>query len=149
MGNIAASFEGVEHGRLYFRNLEYDKITSLKAAKGNFEATCQISHEGRKDIEWWRDNITTASRSLYPNPEIDYILYTDASNDGWGTSNERVTVNSRWDEEETDMHINEQELKAIHLAVLSFRREIIGKKHVRVMSDNSTAIAYILSLIHI
>ena len=26
LGNIAASFEGVEHGRLYFRNLERDKI---------------------------------------------------------------------------------------------------------------------------
>ena len=143
LGNIAASFEGVEHGRLYFRNLEHDKIISLKAAKGNFEAVCQISVEGRKDIEWWRDNIIQASKSLYPIPEVDYTIFTDASNDGWGINNEVETVNNRWNEEETEMHINEQELKAVHLAVLSFRRDITDKKHVRVMSDNSTAIAYI------
>lgn len=143
LGNIAASFEGVEHGRLFFRNLEHDKIISLKTAKGNFEAVCQISEEGRRDIEWWRDNIIHASKSLYPIPEVDYTIFTDASNDGWGINNEKETVNNRWSEEETEMHINERELKAVHLAVLSFRRDITSKKHVRVMSDNSTAIAYI------
>jgi len=67
LGNITAAFEGVQHGRLHYRLLEMDKNSSLKTEKGNFEAVCNISREGQQDIQWWRENITTAYKSMCPH----------------------------------------------------------------------------------
>ena len=35
LGNFSAAFEGVPYGRLHFRNLEHDKIRSLKKHIGS------------------------------------------------------------------------------------------------------------------
>jgi len=143
LGNITAAFEGVQHGRLHYRLLEMDKNSSLKTEKGNFEAVCNISREGQHDIQWWRDNITTAYKSMCPPPEVDYTIFTDASNEGWGASDNNITINGRWSEKEKEMHINEQELVAIKYAILSYLKSGIQPKHIKIMSDNATAISYI------
>jgi len=144
LGNITAAFEGVEYGRLHFRSLERDKITSLKEHKGNFEAVCYISGIGRKEIEWWRDNVSSASKSLYQPPNVDDTIFTDVSNEGWGAYDENITINGRWTKEEKELHINELELNAIHIALFSFiKNDDIRVKHTRIISDNATAIVYI------
>ena len=104
---------------------------------------CTLSSKGVADIKWWRDNIHSAVKSLNPHPEIDYIIYTDASNDGWGADDSSVTINGRWNEVERELHINVQEMLAIKLALLSFLKYNDSITHVRIMSDNATSIAYI------
>jgi len=143
IGNMTASFEAVQYGRLHYRNLELDKIISLKANKGNFEACCHISNKGKKDIIWWREHIGSAFKSMCQPPEIDYTIFTDASNEGWGAHNQDITINGRWNEEEKKLHINELELTAIYFSLLSFLKNNKTYKHVRIMSDNATSIAYI------
>ena len=44
---------------------------------------------------------------------------------------------------EKEYHINYLELKAIYLAVIAYRHSWEFCKHIRVRSDNTTAIAYI------
>ena len=131
LGNFSAAFEGVPYGRLHFRNLEHDKIRSLKKHIGNFDKICTLSSKGVADIKWWRDNIHSAVKSLNPHPEIDYIIYTDASNDGWGADDSSVTINGRWNEVERELHINVQEMLAIKLALLSFLKYNDSITHVR------------------
>ena len=40
IGLLVSSFPGVEHGPLYYRNLVNEKISALRASRGNFEAKC-------------------------------------------------------------------------------------------------------------
>ena len=43
IGHLVSSFPGVEHGPLYYRNLEYDKTTSLVKFHGHYNAPITLS----------------------------------------------------------------------------------------------------------
>ena len=77
IGNLVASMEAVSHGRLFYRQLERDKIKSLQQNKGNFEAKITLSEHSKKELTWWENNIMTAAKSLKMLP-IDTTIYTDA-----------------------------------------------------------------------
>ena len=76
-------------------------------------------------------------------PEVDYTIYSDARTRGWGAHDKHHTINGRWTEGETKLHINALELTAIKFAIFSLLPLQMGTKHLRVMNDNSTAISYI------
>ena len=141
LGKISSVFEAVPQGRLHFRGLELDKIKALQKAKGDFESSCHISQEGFNDIAWWKHNIFNAIRDITQHP-IDYTITTDASGEGWGASDSKVTINGRWSESEKLSHINYLEMKAIFLSLKSLLPQQ-DSKHVRVFTDNITALTYI------
>jgi len=60
LGSISAAFEGVPFSRLHFRDLEQDKIISLKQYKGDFDQQCILFEKGVQNIKWWRNNIKIA-----------------------------------------------------------------------------------------
>ena len=62
-------------------------IVSLKLKKAEALAT--------SDVNWWIRN-TLSSKKIIDHGKIDHILYTDASNQGWGTNLNSVTTESRW-----------------------------------------------------
>ena len=67
----------------------------------------------------------------------------DTSTKGWGAHDKHHTINGRWTEGGTKLHINVLELTAIKFAIFSLLLPLqIGTKHLRVMTDNSTAISY-------
>ena len=71
------------------------------------------------------------------------VLYTDASKTGWGAQIEQgINTCGIWSKSESTRHINYLELSAVDLALSSLfnnRSDI----HIRVMSDNTTAVSYI------
>ena len=83
IGNLVDSMEAVPYRRLFYRQLEREKIKSLQQNKGNFEAKITLSDLSKKELTWWENNIMTANNSLKKLP-IDTTIYTDASLDGWG-----------------------------------------------------------------
>ena len=101
-----------------------------------------ISHS-HCELNWGKDNILEVYRVLKSIPEVDYTIYSDASTKGWGAHDKHHTINGRWTEGETKLHINVLELTAIKFAIFSLLPLQIGTKHLRVMTDNSTAISYI------
>ena len=141
IGHIIASLPAVPYGKLYFRRLEREKNYALKCNKGNFDVKFKLSDKGKKEALWWKDNIMRSFLSLLDVPPIDMILFCDASNLGWGVYYLNLTINGRWQGIECFYHINVLEILAIQFAVLSFFSE--GLKHIRIMSDNTTAVAYI------
>ena len=147
IGNLTASFEGVPHGRLHYRHLEHCKTKALKKSRYNFDAPCLISEKGWDEINWWINNISDAFAHIKSTPSIDYTIYTDASKKfggGWGASdNINDDINGRWSLEEQKMHINCLELKAIKLAIQAYAPLFPDRRHIRIMSDNTSAIAYI------
>ena len=69
-------------------------------------------------------------------------LFTDASNEGWGTHLEQTSAKALWSDREKRLHINVLELKAVSLALQSFKDQRQNQK-VLVATDNSTVVAYI------
>ena len=100
--------EAVPYRRLFYRQLEREKIKSLQQNKGNFEAKITLSDLSKKELTWWENNIMTATKSLKKLP-IDTTIYTDASLDGWGAVCEKYETGGMWTKQEqtyTSMLLN-------------------------------------------
>ena len=145
LGTLVSSFPGVEFGPLHYRHIEVDKEANLKLNQGNFDSFMTLSHDSLEEIHWWSANILTASRRIFHNSP-DVVVYTDASQMGWGAQIEHGNNTSGiWSKSGSSRHINYLELLAVKLApssLLDARNNI----HVRVMSDNNTAVSYINSM---
>ena len=142
LGNIVSSFEAVPNGKLYYRNIEQQKIEALKTSKGNFDLNIkQLSSASLSEIKWWHKHIMHAKLSIKPT-NIGYVIYTDASESGWGAHDGINSIGERWSDDKIHYHINVLELLSIELALKAFLKDS-NKKHVRIFSDNTTAVAYI------
>lgn len=138
IGTLVAAFPAVTFGRLHYRNLEKLKIYSLQIAAGNFEQKITLTDEATAELRWWTENINACHQIVIP--EIDVVFHTDASELGWGASDGSSDIGGRWLESEIQ-HINILELTAVLFALKSYGCK--NKRHLRIMCDNTTAIAYI------
>lgn len=141
VGKIVASFPAVKYGPLHYRCLEEDKKEALRRNQGNFDKTCFLSLESKAELHWWVRNVQCAHNDVYVK-DPDLIINTDASLIGWGCVCEGVTAGGHWLPIEQKFHINYLELQAAFFALKSFLHKIIDK-HVRLMIDNTTAVACI------
>ena len=142
LSNIVSSFEAVPNGKLYYRNIEQQKIEALKTSKGNFDINIkQLSSASLSEIKWWHRHIMHAKLSIKPT-NIGYVIYTDASESVWGAHDGINSIGERWSDDKIHYHINVLELLSIELALKAFLKDS-NKKHVRIFSDNTTAVAYI------
>ena len=69
-------------------------------------------------------------------------LFTDASNEGWGAHLDQSSTKGLWSHWEKRLDINVLELKAVSLALRSFKDQCQNEM-VLVATDNSTVVAYI------
>ena len=83
----------------------------------------------------------TATKSLKKLP-IDTTIYTDASFDGWEAVCEKSETGSMCTKQEQALHINTIEILRDKLGLLSFFKDNKDIKHIRIMMDNNTAVAY-------
>ena len=82
-----------------------------------------------------------AKLSIKPILNIDYFIYTDANESGWGAHDGISSIGARFDDEIHHQR-NVLELITIELALKVFLKDS-NKKHVRIISDNTTAVTYI------
>ena len=76
-------------------------------------------------------------------PEGDYTTYSGASTKGLRAHDKHHTTNGRWTEGKTKLHMNALEPNAIKFSIFSLLPLHVGVKHLRLITDNSTAISYI------
>ena len=53
VGMMVVNIPGVRYGKLFYKQLEIDKIRALKLNKGNFDRRMQLSDTAKSDINWW------------------------------------------------------------------------------------------------
>lgn len=85
IGNLVATFPGVEFGKLHNRGLECYKMLLLKEYKGNFDQVVSLNTKLFKDLDWWIDNLPNAERKIH-HGEPELTIRTDASKSGWGAT---------------------------------------------------------------
>ena len=96
----------------------------------------------RQDLLWWQvPGRVSRGRSLVA-PVPDMYLYTDASLRGWGAVLEAREAKGVWRHDETALHINVLEMKAVHRALLTFSG-LVRHKVLAVLMDNTTALSYL------
>ena len=140
IGKFVTSFPAVPLDLFFYRNLEKQKISGLKLHNGKFDANITLNVESKKENYWWKNNIIKSFAP--PNiPDPDITTYTDASLTGWAITDSKTPSGGRWNENKITQ-INVLELKAIQFGVLTYCKDK-NFKHLRTMSDNTTAIVYI------
>ena len=141
IGNMVASFPAVPYGKLFYRQLELDKIQALRKNKGNFDKTCHLSENSLNELHWWVNNIQHSKDDIH-KPPVDITVYTDASLTGWGIDDGKNPSGGLWSAKDAQKHINVLELKANYIGIVTYCKDK-NYKHVRIMTDNTTAISYI------
>ena len=141
-GTLVASFPGVSYGPLFYRNLEFLKIESLKLNNSYKHIIC-LNEDCNKELNWWlAEGLTIGNVISHGNP--DFIIQSDSSGYGWGAlligSNKKTQ--GLWGEEESCKHINVLELKAAFLGVKALCSELYNC-HIQIQIDNQTAVTYI------
>ena len=141
IGTLVSSFRAVPYGQLHYRELEKCKILSLRRAVGNFDKNAYISREAAKELKWWKHNVLSVFAPIRL-PKISYVIFSDASLEGWGGTDEKTDIGGRWTYSESENHINALELLAAFMCLQSFCKDKKGL-HVMLKLDNTTAVAYV------
>ena len=140
IGTVLSAFPAIPYGKMHYRNSEKYKIEALKLNKGDFTAPIIIRPLIKLELQWWLDNIADTCNDLQL-PAIDIVIYTDASESRWGATDGINPTGGRWLPWEIQ-HINSLELMAAYFAIKAYCTNK-GFKHIRIMTDNQTTVAYI------
>lgn len=97
--------------------------------------------EQRLALLWWTQEgrLSKDSPLGYP-PRL--VVMTDASLSGWGGHMTGAVAQGVWSTQESKLHINILELRAIRLTLIHFAR-FLQEAHVMIRTDNVTAKAFI------
>ena len=105
------------------------------------EKTISLSKSFHPHLDWWLVKDVLRSQPLYPL-RLALQLFTDASNEGWGSHLRDCTTNGLWSQPENKLHINFLELKAVLLALKEFEPLCWGQT-ILVAMDNTIVVSYI------
>ena len=141
LGHLASLEWLVPHGRLRMRSLQWHLKAHWSPETDPPSLPVPLPQEARRDLSWRmvRDHLLSGVRFGTPAPDLR--LHSDASSSGWGAQLLDQHVSGVWTDQEKLLHINILEMKALFLALQSFR-DVIGH-HVTAMCDNSTVVAYV------
>ena len=141
VGKLRATEPANPWANLFTMTFEIEKLRALSKNSYNYDAFMQLSVASKVELRWWLDNLDTIKKPVHRG-QPTRCIFTDASNEGWGCfdSDDKTSCGGRWTAEESKNHINFLEIKAIYLALQSKCKHWTGE-HVRIMCDNTTAVA--------
>ncbi|XP_064088647.1 uncharacterized protein LOC135203010 [Macrobrachium nipponense] len=142
LGTISSLEQFVSLGRLHLRPLQYYLKENWDQSSQDLEESFEVTDKIKQDLRWWLDPKKLGQGvSLHIKSPLR-ALFADVSDSGWGATLGSEEVSGTWEGAQVSWHINQKELKAIHLALLHFQKQISGLI-IQVNSDNTTALAYI------
>ena len=145
IGVLNAAAEYVQLGRLHLRPIQIYLHSLWKPGRDSLAAWVPILPSLQPLLQWWldEDQFRTGVPLVPPTPSL--FLITDASLSGWGAHLEPLGLmtSGSWSPMESQLHINNLELRAVRLAITHFRDQI-RNCCVLVSTDNTTVVSYIL-----
>lgn len=140
IGVLVSSCPAVKYGPLYTKVLEREKFLALEKY-GNYNNKMSLGSSARADLDWWIANIDSVSNSVHQG-RYSHVIYSDASNSGWGVSSNGSELHGWWSPDEKVHHINFLELKAAFYGLKCFASDYLSCD-ILLKIDNTTAISYI------
>ena len=146
LGVMGACIDVVRYARLAMRPVQW-YVKDRWTAELGLKFPLIISNELRKHILWWTVESNLQQGVPLHSPPPGMVVTTDASLEGWGAylhgqGMEPQLTQGGWSPEETRLHINVLELRAVRLACQKFDA-VIGQSSILVESDNTTTVAYL------
>lgn len=107
----------------------------------NWDRHHQLTQGCTKELQWRVENLQLWNgRSIIPQAP-KHALYVDASDRGWGAHWRNKRISGLWSREEAQQPINWRELKAVELALQTFRS--LRQTSIRIRTDYVTSLTYI------
>ena len=148
LGLLASTEKLVPQGRLHMRHLQFHLRRNYNChLKGTLDSPFTLDPSMKVHLRWWllRNNVM-AQAPLHP-PKYVTSIYTDASAQGWGAHCAHMIAQGHWSTQQSKLHINILELKAVLLALKIFVPQLsLHQRIIQVASDNTTVCAYINKL---
>ena len=140
-GTLTSLEKAVPWGRLNFR--AFQRVVSLALRKGRRpSAQFQLSLRAKQDLHWWCDRSNTLKGQTFLPPAMTLQVQTDASKTGWGANVGHEVISGIWTADESHLHINVLELKAVIKTCLACRHTFKNQS-VLFLIDNVTVVAHI------
>ena len=141
IGLLASAEKTVRLGRIHMRPFQWHLKTHWKFPMP-LNSPIPWTRTMKQHGEWWLDPQNALSGEFLHPRDHDVLIFTDASNAGWGAHLDHPSTGGLWSHTEKQLHINVLELKAVILALKHFSDQCT-KKQVLVASDNTTVVAHI------
>ena len=142
---LASTEKLVPQGRLHMRHLQFHLRRQFNYhLKGALDSPFSLDPSVKVLLRWWllRNNVM-AQAPLHP-PKYVTSIYTDASAQGWGAHCAHMIAQGHWSTQQSKLHINVLELKAVLLALKTFVPQLsLHQRIIQVASDNTTVCVYI------
>ena len=98
----------------------------------SWDTVLLLSQEAICELQFWKDNVNTLNKAkIAPRVECSRIIYSDASNTGFGgyIVNVADTVShGLWDNSESQKSSAWRELKAVELILNSLSHELVNRR---------------------
>ena len=120
-------------------------LYNLLASRSSWCDILVVSDSARAALHWWRDAAVSWNGSPLQAKPISAQFTVDSSGYGWGAACGDLEAAGSWDLLTAAKHINYKELLAILYALICFKQSLRNKT-VQVLSDSSTAVAYIKNM---
>lgn len=144
LGTLSDLVPLVHLGKIHTRDLQYclksqwtQSLTSQNQNLSVWKDQGAIS-----ELLWWADRGNTDRGVPIHRCPNDLQVFTDSSLQGWGAHLNFMEIKGKWSPLESQMHINNLELKVVHLALKHWKSKVSGKT-VLIATDNTTVVAYI------
>ncbi|MCG7869756.1 MAG: hypothetical protein JAY74_25725 [Candidatus Thiodiazotropha taylori] len=144
LGKLSAAAQFVVLGRLHLRPLQMALFAQWKPHALPLEHPILLNVSIRKHLEWW-NNKGRFSSGVTLKPSLPtHTLFTDASLSGWGAhlEPEGLLCHGVWPPDQSVLHINILEMKAILLA-LKQCHQYVTNSTVLIATDNSSVVSYL------
>ena len=145
IGLLVSAEKQVPFGRTHMRGIQWALASQWRMSKDSLKAWVKTTPLSIQHMTWWLDTQNTLKGvpiGLF-HPQVS--LYSDASLKAWGAyldSDLNNTISQPWSHQESHLHINLLELRAVRLALVHFQTLLVGLK-VMICTDNSTVVAQI------
>ena len=141
IGLLTATEKQVVAGRLHMRPIQWHLKRHWHVPE-SLEKIIPLPQSLHPHLRWWLDpGNVLKGQPLHPLRHA-LQLFTDASNEGWGAHLGDFTASGLWSTQESALHINLLELKAVLLALKRFE-QLCWNQTILVCSDNTTVVSYI------
>ncbi|XP_077148448.1 uncharacterized protein LOC143809200 [Ranitomeya variabilis] len=140
LGSLISCTPAVQWAQYHTRTLQH-QILQEERLLGHLNAKITLSQEVLTSLRWWLDSNHLMNGVPWVITQ-SHTITTDASPHGWGTHMGSNFCQGLWDTEETQSSSNLKELNAVKYALYHFLPQLQGKD-VRILSDNTTTVAYL------
>ncbi|MEL7079526.1 MAG: reverse transcriptase domain-containing protein [Cyanobacteria bacterium J06582_2] len=142
LGHMTSLEQFVPGARLRMRLLQFHLRSNWDMVSSPETTLIAVPQGAVEDLVWWSDPTRLCRGVPIWRDLTPLSLFSDASTQGWGATLGHRQVSGLWSQEESLLHINLLELRAVRLALSHWQSLVLGQA-VCVFGDNTTALAYI------